>query len=241
MRKHCLIVALLVPMWGGCATKRDLQDLQAEISRMQAAQDRLLQDIQQQNDVMMDSLTTQSVRQRGDFATQLGAIEGQLFQIQELTGQGQQRLAELRESMAQREAAQRALVDSVVPDAGDPDELFESAEAALDRGSISTARAGFQEFTEVFPQHPSAPAARLYLAALLHDEGELEAALDEYSSVLELHPDAPEAATALYRAAMVEVDRGNEDRARSMLNQLTAAYPGSAEAEDARDMLRVLR
>jgi tol-pal system protein YbgF len=243
MRKYLLTAALLFPILGGCATKRDLQDLQTEISRMQAAQDRLLREIQQQNAALMDSLSTQDVRQRGDFTNQLGQIERQLFQIQELTGQGQQRLAELRESMAEREEAQRRAQQAAAnaQSLGDPDELFDTAEAALERGSISTARTGFQEFTQAFPQHVRAPDARLYLAAILNDEGEPEAALDEYSRVLELHPNAPQAATALYRAAMVEVDRGNDDRARSMLNQLTAAYPGSPEAEDARDLLRALR
>jgi TolA-binding protein len=243
MRKHLLTLALLVPILGGCATKRDLQDLQTEISRMQAAQDRLLREIQEQNAAIMDSLSAQDVRQRGDFTNQLVQIERQLFQIQELTGQGQQRLAELRESMTEREEAQRrAQAAAAQAQAlGDPDELFDTAEAALERGSVATARAGFQEFTEAFADHPRAPDARLYLAAILNDEGDPEAALDEYSRVLELHPNSPQAATALYRAALVEVDRGNDERARSMLNQLTAAYPGSPEAEDARDLLRALR
>jgi len=242
MPKHLLAIALLVPALAGCATKRDLQDLQAEISRMQAAQDRLLREIQQQNASILDSLSVQGVRLRGDFSNQLVQIERQLVQIQELTGQGQQRLNELRESIAAREEARRQTQVTIDPaTVGDPDELFESAEAALDRGSIATARAGFEEFTAAFPQHPLAPAARLYLAAILYDEDEIDAALDEYSRVLELHPEAPEAATALYRAAMIEIDRDNDDRARSMLNQLTAAYPGSPEAEDAMDLLRALR
>ncbi|MEX2582163.1 MAG: outer membrane protein assembly factor BamD [Gemmatimonadota bacterium] len=242
MRTRLLAVALLVPILGGCATKRDLQDLQSEIGRMQAAQDRLLREIQQQNGAILDSLSIQDTRLRGDLTNQLVQMERQLVQIQELTGQGQQRLAELRESMTAREEALRR-AEAAVPrqDVGDPDELFDTAEAALERGSVSTARAGFQEFTQSFPQHPRSPEARLYLAAILNEDGEDEAALEEYSRVLELHPNAPEAATALYRAALIEIDRDNDDRARTMLNQLTAAYPGSDEAEAARDLLRALR
>lgn len=242
MRTRLLVVALLLPILGGCATKRDLQDLQTEISRMQAAQDRLLREIQQQNAAILDSLNIQGVQLRGDLTNQLVQMERQLVQIQELTGQGQQRLAELRESMtAREEALRRATVDTPTQDVGDPDELFESAEAALERGSLSTARAGFEEFTQAFPQHPLAAEARLNLAAILNEDGEPEAALDEYARILELQPDSPEAATALYRAALIEIDRDNDDRARSMLNQLTAAYPGSPEADTARDLLRAMR
>ena len=118
-------------------------------------------------------------------------------------------------------------------EAGDPDELFATAAGALERGSMSTARAGFEEFLRAFPQDPRVPGVRLIMGAILVQEDEAEAALEEYSRVLELHPDTPEAATALFQAALIERDRGNADRARSMLNQLTAAYPGSPEAAEA--------
>ncbi|MEX0912470.1 MAG: outer membrane protein assembly factor BamD [Gemmatimonadota bacterium] len=242
MARRLLVVALAAAVLGGWATKRDLRDLQAEVSQMQVEQDRLLREIQRQNAALMDTLAMQSVRLRGDMTNQLVQIERQLVQIQELTGQGQQRLAELRTAVNSREEAlQRAEQALLAQDAGDPEELFETAAAALERGSTATARAGFEEFTEVFPGHELAAAARLLLAGISADEGDEEAALEEYARILELHPDAPEAATALYRSALLERDRGNEDRARSMLNQLTAAYPGSPEAADARDELRRMR
>jgi tol-pal system protein YbgF len=231
-----------VPVLAGCATKGDLQNLQTEIRRMQADQERLIRELQRQNSTILDSLHTQDVRMRGDFTNQMVQLERQLVQIQELTGQGQQRLNELRETLrAREEAVQRLEVAQDPMDVGDADELFASAEGALQRGSMSTARVGFEEFVRAYPQHPLAPEARLYLGAILNEEGQPERALSEYSRILELHPSAPEAASALYRAAMLERDRGNSDRARSMLNQLTAAYPGSPEATVARDELRRMR
>jgi TolA-binding protein len=246
MYTRLLSVALMLPMLGACATKRDLQDLQTEIGEMRAAQERLLREIQQQNASIVDSLQVQDIRLRGDFTNQLVQIERQIVQVQELTGQGQQRLAELREALDAREeearraaAAQAAAVQNF--GSSDPDELFASAESALERGSTATARAGFEEFVESFPQHPLAAAARLNIAGLFEEDGDETAALEEYSRILELHPDAPEAATALLAAALLQREAGNVDRARSMLNQLTAAYPGSPEATTARDELRRMR
>lgn len=242
MYRRLLAGALLVPIFGGCATKRDLQDLQTEVARMQAAQERLLTEIRRQNETILDSLAVQNFRMRGDLSNQMLQIERQLVQIQELTGQGQQRLAELQADLRSREEAQRrAITDApvlVTGDNPDADELFESAEGALERGSISTARLAFDEFVASFPGHERAPEARLYLASILTQDGSLEQALTEYSQIMELHPNAPEAASALFRAAMIERQRGNIDRARSMLNQLTAAYPSSPEASVARDELR---
>jgi len=242
MRIRLLPVLLLVAFAAGCATRGDLRDLQSEIAQSQAAQERLLRDIQRQNAAILDSLHTQDIRLRGDLTNQLVQMERHLVQIQELTGQGQQQLAQVRETLRTREEALRnaeaALRSQPV---GDPDELLGSALAAMARGSLSTARAGLEEFVESFPQHPRAPEARLIYAGMLHDEGQVVEALEEFSRILELHPNAPEAASALFRAALIERDRGNTARARSLLNQLTAAYPGSPEAGNAREELRRLR
>lgn len=242
MGRRLLAIVLAVPLIGGCAMKADIRDFQTEMVEMQAAQERLLREIQRQNIAILDSLQIQDVRLRGGFTNQLVQIERQLVQIQELTGQGQQRLAELRETLQSREEALRRVQQTEVDtDSGDPVELFTTALGALDRGSVSTARAGFQEFVRAFPQHERAPEARLYLGGILEEDDELLDALEAYSRILELHPNSPQAASALYRAALIERERGNDDRARTMLNQLTAAYPASPEADDAREELRNMR
>src|SRR5688572_13991214 len=116
-----LPLALLIAMLaGGCATKRDLQTLQVGIGEMQEAQERLLRAIQQQNAAILDSLHAQDIRLRGDITNQIVQLERQLVQIQELTGQGQQRLAELREDLrAREEALQRAAAAANVMPTGD--------------------------------------------------------------------------------------------------------------------------
>jgi tol-pal system protein YbgF len=242
MMRRLLVAALLLPIAGGCATKRDLQDLQTEIGEMRAAQERLLREIQQQNETILDSMSVQGVRLRGDFANQLIQLERQLVQIQELTGQGQQRIAQLQEDLRRREEAQRQAQQSLTAaDVGDADELFESAEGALERGSLATAKTAFSEFVSAYPQHPRTPAARLFLGNILRQENAKDEALAEYTRIWELHPNVPEAAAALYAASQIERENGNTERARTMLNQLTAAYPTSPEAGVARVELRQLR
>lgn len=245
MSKRLLAVVLLLPLWlGGCAMKGDIRDLQDDIGDLEASQQRMLAELRRQNEEIIASLEAQDARLRGDLLAQLVQIERQLVQIQELTGQGQQRLAELRETLQRREQALRAAPapangDAPPPaDAGDPTELFETAAAALERGSMSTARVGLEEFIRVFPDEPQAPEARLQLASILAQDDDEDGALEQYSQILELHPNSTQAASALFRAALIERDRGNDERAESMLNQLTAAYPSSPEAEEARDLLR---
>src|SRR5690606_33058854 len=147
---------LMLPLAGGCATKRDLQDLQGEVAQMRATQERLLTEIRLQNEALMDSVARQNFQLRGDLSNQMLQIERQLVQIQELTGQGQQQLAELRGTLRTREEAQRQVRTAPVlsaRDSADANEMFDAAEGALQRGSLSTARLTFEEFIGAFPQH----------------------------------------------------------------------------------------
>lgn len=235
----------LLPLLGGCATKRDVRDLRTEIDALRAAQDSALREIQRQNRMMLDSLSGQGVRTRGDLANRLLAIERQLVQVQELTGQGQQRITELREELNARartlEAQSSARADTTgAAPPGNPEELFNAALASLRRGSLVTARAGFEEFLRLHPQHRLAGEAQFYVGESHSEAKDVPQALQAYARVLESHPTSPKAPTALYRAGTLEAARGNRAEARTLFGRVVQSYPDSPEAGLARTELRRL-
>lgn len=254
--RRLLPLALALLVSGGClATRQDVTELRTELQVARAAQDSLLRvlrdeirgDIRRQSELVMDTLNVQDMRLRGDLRNRMVQIERQLIQIQELTGQGQQRLAELRQELRSQEEALRAAAAAAPaatggePPAGEPGELMESAAAALERGSFSTARAAYEEFIRAYPQHAQAPMARLGIGESYDKAKEPANALQAYQRVLELHPNSPQAATALYSSALIEIGRKNNARARTLLNQLTTAYPRSPEAPRAKEQLTKLK
>jgi tol-pal system protein YbgF len=243
MNGRLLALAVVLAITAGCATKRDLRDLRDEMNANRVAQENLLREIQRQNVAILDSLSTQDVRLRGDLTNQLLQMDRQLVQIQELTGQGQQQLSQLREAVRQREEAFRnnETGERAGGGTGDVEELFTASLAALQRGSHATARAGFQELVQRFPQHPRASEAQLAIGESFERGNEPARALEAYARVLERYPNSTRAPTALYRAAMIEVARNNRDAARTMLTQITAAYPRSPEAAEATRELQRLR
>lgn len=243
MNRTFLIVAVaLIPLLAGCATKRDLRDLQSEVDRMRQEQASTLRQIQEQNRQLLDSLISHNARMRGDFSNRFTEVDRQLVQIQELTGQSQRRINELRDQISRREetfgVAGGAAAQSMP--VGNPDELYEAALAALRRGSHGTARAGFEEFLRSFPQHQLASEAQFHIGESLQEGGEVVRALEAYGRVLEVYPNAPKAPTALYRAGLIELERGNRERARTMFSQVATAYPRSVEEPLARDQLQRL-
>lgn len=259
MPSRLLSLALVAATLTGCATKRDLRDLRMEIDSLRISQEQLIRQLQRQVESnqreVLDTLTAQDIRIRGDFQNEFVQLERQLVQVQELTGQGQQRLAEMREELRAREEARRTAAAAAAAsglsggetstlspaDVGDPDELFEAATAALERGSLTTARTSFEQFVLAFPQHELAPEAQLMAGTASERADEPRRALTAYQRVLELFPNSRQAPTALYRAALIERERGNRDAAETMLSQLVAAYPDSEEVDEARERLRELR
>ncbi|HEX6925999.1 MAG TPA: tetratricopeptide repeat protein [Longimicrobiaceae bacterium] len=248
MRPRLLSVLVLTPLLGACATKRDLRDLRTEVEAMRSSQEALLREIVQQNELLRDSMTAQDVRLRGDLLNRLLQMERQLVQIQELTGQGQQRLAEMREELRRQEESIRISSTPGAPagspagaPTGDPEEIYAAAEGALMRGSFTAARTGFETLVRNFPQHELAPQAQLGIGETYEKTSEPERALEAYSLVPQLYPDSPQAPTALLRAGRIEAERDNREEARDLFSQLIGAYPDSPEAETAREELAELR
>jgi tol-pal system protein YbgF len=235
--KYRLLTLALLPALAGCATKKDLALLRTEVEALRASQAETLEAIQQQ----LDEVGQQNTRMRGDLTNQLYGVERQLVQIQELTGQGQQRLNELREQLrAREEAIATAPEGGAAPVAGAPEELFSAARAALERGSMTTARAGFEEFLRGYPRHERAPEAQLFIGETYEKGNDAARALEAYGRVVELYPASAQAPTALLRAGQIEAARGNTATARKAFDQIIAAYPRSPEAAQARQQLQKL-
>lgn len=243
MRRAVRALAAL-PLLAGCfATQRDVRDLRAEVMASQQAQDRQIAEVLRRTSALLDSLSDQNVRMRGDLATRLVSIERQLVQIQELTGQGQQQLNQLRQEVARREEeARRApAADTGSAPAGadgeDPQAIYDAGQAALRRGSLSAARTAFEEFLRVAPGHRLAADAQFGLAESYAQGRDPVRAIQAFARVTDTWPTSPRAPAALLRIAQIELERGNRTPARARLNRLLRDYPRAAEVAEARRLL----
>ena len=255
MRRAALAIVALPLVTGCLATQRDIQDLRTQMQADRTSQEALLRDVLRRNQALLDSLTDQNVRLRGDVSTRLVAIERQLVQIQELTGQGQQQLTQLRQQLARREeearraeaaaaAARTAAQADSADDApaggsseeagGGAQEMYDAALGAFRRGSMNASRAGFEEFLRAAPGHPRAADAQFYVGETYAQGRNLERAIEAYNKVVDTYPTSPRAPAALLRIGRLEAGRGNRTQARARFNRIIADYPRSPEAADAR-------
>jgi len=227
----------------GCATKRDVRELRAELAALRARQDSLFAQVLAAQRALGDSLRRTGelvLRVRGDLGNQLVALEQQAIQIQELLGQSQQHLAALRQAAESRNQQLAGAVPAVdtAPASGSAEGLYRLGVEQLERGNPSTARAAFRELLSRYPTHALAPDAQFQLAETYYREKQPERALEELEQVVTLFPNSPAAPRALYRAGVIAEEQGNRSRARTYFTRVQRGYPRSEEARLAAERLR---
>jgi tol-pal system protein YbgF len=245
----CILLAIVG--LGACATKKDVDAIQEELAAVRARQAVIEAGIDSLQRALAYALTFQrdiSLTTRGDVKRQLDDMEHELVEIQELLGQSQIVLNNLRERIDTREWRASELAAAIVPDSagaepaeidpgagGDPRSLYSASIEQFRRGAFVTARTGFEEFLEAYPADELAPDAQYYLAETYKEEDDAERAIREYRRVVELYPNSRTAPTALYKAGLLEVDEGNRDQACQYFQRILAGYPRSDEARLASD------
>lgn len=250
-----------------CATKGQVQLLQTEVqtlrvetARRDSARAAALAAVIGLQNRILDSLTAgrEALRQLdARMKADLTDVQRQLLQVQELTGQSQTRLSELKAQLdtraEQQEAAgfarpvtapdtavRAATPSGPVTPVATADQMYLGALQQFRRGSLVTARRGFQEFLKTYPTDGQVPDALNFVAESFASEAP-DSAVAYYTQVLQRYPKSPRAATALYRMGRIEETRRNVTVARSYYDRILKEYPQSNEADLARDRLKTLR
>jgi len=246
------VVALL----SGCALKGDVRRVERQLIEMKdetaradsvrtVSLDRILSEIEGLQVAIRDSLEAQHRAIEaigGEFRSEFTDVRRQLVAIQELTGQSQARLTELRSQFSNR-ASQPATVGSGVqpPSAGatgnGAEEMYSVGVEQLRQRSYQTARIAFRQIVDQYPEHARAAAAQYYLGETFESEAPDSAAV-MWETVVERYPESRRAPSALYKLGLLFELRGDVPTARLHYNRVIVGYPDSDEAQLARAKLR---
>jgi tol-pal system protein YbgF len=239
--------------------------LRAETARQDSVRAAQLADVLAVQQRILDSLAatrTALAGVKGDLAGDLYNINQQLVQVQELTGQSQQRLTELRTQLEARSAelqattpaagtpaagdsggAPAAPAPGTPPAAGPPsataDQMYDASLQQLRLGSVRTARMGFTQLLQQYPQSPRAADATYFVGESWAAESP-DSAARYYGLVVQGFPKSPRAATALYKLGLLAENRKDPASARGYYQRVVQSYPNTDEAALARDRLKTL-
>jgi tol-pal system protein YbgF len=266
MRRAPLLLPLIALVASACfATRNDVRLLQtdmlasrAEAARADSARARQIAQIAATLTTTLGALSdsvrdvsTRLDRFKGDTRTDLYNVQQQLLQVQELTGQSQRRINDLRAELERRSEQIAAGTPATPATPGDttrppppqtgPAQLYQIARQQLDQGSYGTARAGFQELLRLYPTSDLAPDALHFVAESYAAEMNLASADSAYTQVLTRYPRSSRAPSSLYKLGISLAKQGKKSDARAAMDRVTREYPQSDEAELAREWLRTNR
>ena len=261
----CIAAATL----GGCALKGDVRRVERQIgeyreetARADSARAvmlaRLLDDLaglQAQASSILDTLTSQRrvmVAMQGSFRGELTQVQRQLVTIQELTGQSQSVISQLRDEIARREIIpavrplpgrrnERGAGAGAGQSTGDPgpEEMFTIGRRELERGAPQAARVAFHRLLELYPQHGRAADALYWIGESFRAD-DPDSAAAAFEQVVERFPSSDRAPLALYKIGLDAERRGEVAAARLYFQRVVAGYPRSDEADLARAKLQNL-
>jgi tol-pal system protein YbgF len=244
----------------GCffATKSDMDNLQMQLigaragsSAADSVQRAYLVDMSRSVRTLSDSINALSKRvnaMRTANEADLAAMKEDISQLQDLSGQSEQRLRDMRAALedksSQPDAAPRP--DSTVssasaPGGPGPGLLLQAGRDQLLKGGNVAARAAFGELITKYPKSDLVPEAMFGTAQAYAAERNTDAADAEYAKLIAKYPNSPRVPTAMYKRALQLQASKKTAEAKRLFQEIIKRFPRSDEAALADERLQSIK
>lgn len=179
----------------------------------------------------------------------LASMKEDIQQLQDLSGQSEQRLRDMRaaiEDKTQTPPAPPPSTDSAVtasPSTGGPGpaQLLQAGRDQLLKGGNTAARAAFAELIQKYPKSDLVPEAMFYTAQAYAAERNTDASDAEYASLIQKYPSSPRVPTAMYKRALSLQAQKKTAEAKRMFQDIIKRFPRSDEAALADERLQSIK
>ena len=261
MIKTASLFILLIPVaLGGCffATKQDFDKLQQDIAVSRATsgaadsvQRAQLVDVSRSMRTLSDSIGALSKRvsaMRTASESDMAAMKEDISQLQDLSGQSEQRMRDVRaalEEKRQQDAApstDTSARSSGAPASGPgPLQLLQAGRDQLLKGGNAAARSAFSELISKYPTSEYVPEAMFYSAQAYAAEQNPNAADAQYLALISRFPKSPRVPTAMYKRALHLQSQKKTAEAKKIFQDIIKRFPRSDEAALADERLQSIK
>jgi tol-pal system protein YbgF len=244
----------------GCffATKQDIDRLQQDIMGTRATSNAVdslqraqLIEVSRTVRSLDDSIASLSKRlaaMRTASESDMTAMREDISQLQDLSGQSEQRLRDMRATLEEKRQADAAAVDTTgagaaaMPATGPgPLQLLQAGRDQLLKGGNVSARAAFKDLITKYPTSEYVPEAMFYTAQAFAAERNMEAADAQYAQLITKYPNSPRVPTAMYKRALQLQATKKTAEAKKLYQDIIKRFPRSDEAALADERLQALR
>lgn len=254
--------SLILPLpvlLGGCffATKQDFEKLQQDIVVSRASsnaadsvQRSQLIDVSRSVRTLSDSINALSRRvsaMRTASESQMNAMKEDISQLQDLSGQSEQRLRDVRAQLEEKRQQEVAPAPGDSAAGGSPAsgpgplQLLQAGRDQLLKGGNVSARAAFSELITKYPTSEYVPEAMFFSAQAYAAERNADAADAQYLALISRFPGSPRVPTAMYKRALHLQSQKKTTEAKRIFQDIIKRFPRSDEAALADERLQSIR
>ncbi|HST07421.1 MAG TPA: tetratricopeptide repeat protein [Gemmatimonadaceae bacterium] len=258
-----IIYAVLPFALAGCfyATKSDVDKLSQDVLYARAGsnaadsvQRAYLIDLTRTVHSLSDSIGALSKRMnmmKTASDADIAAVKEDISQLQDLSGQSERQLRDMRAAVEQKTAqtdatstpdsSARATLDAPAGGGPGPAQLLQAGRDQLLKGGNVAARGAFGELITKYPHSDLVPEAMFYTAQAYAAERNADAADKEYASLINRYPNSARVPTAMYkRALQMQTSKKTAD-AKRLFQEIIKRFPRSDEAALADERLQSIK
>lgn len=253
MRPHyrtLLVVAALAAATGGCVSTSDIDGLSSQLSDLQ----RQVLQVQTQGSskeevaklqAALQQQTQSLLKSEADMQVELKALSGQIQALQSRLEETNMRLEQLSQQAA---AAAQELRSSRVETPGapantaaaDPQAMYQAAYGDYLKHNYDIAILGFQQYLQSFPDTELSDNAAYWIGECYFGQGKFQPAIDQFDALQQRYPRSDKTASAWLKKGYALLELSQKQAGIAQLRKVIKDYPGSDEANLARQRLRTL-
>jgi tol-pal system protein YbgF len=260
MIKTASLSIFLIPVvLGGCffATKQDFEKLQQDIvvsratsNAADSVQRTQLVDVSRSMRTLSDSIGALSRRvsaMRTASESDMAAMKEDISQLQDLSGQSEQRMRDVRAALEEKRQQQASTADTSAGAGGAPAsgpgplQLLQAGRDQLLKGGNVAARSAFSQLISQYPTSEYVPEAMFYSAQAYAAEQNPNAADAQYVALITRFPKSPRVPTAMYKRALHLQSQKKTAEAKKIFQDIIKRFPRSDEAALADERLQTIK
>ena len=240
-----LVFALAASIVAGCCMKRDIAAVDAKINRIRADQQQLKESV-----IRLDSLlyadADESVRLRAEIRSTLGDVMEQFQMLQANFDDMQNKL----NYMAEQGGSVRITPQTTPTDTADTtaavmagincEELYDESFINIRGGHYEEAIQGFTDYLRYCGTQDMADNARFWIGESYYSMDNFRSSIDEFEKLLKDYPNSEKRQGAYYKMARSYEELGQKNDAKATFQKLVDEFPGTLEAEQAKEKLKEL-
>ena len=250
MKRQSSIIAVMTLMTAicfgilasGCATKRDIADLQAQLDRMEQ-QNKETQRMVARMDSIIASTGDVDRKLRNDLQVSVGDLQQQISKLLENYNDLMQEMHKMNRSQVLKPptSSPGAAEQPAVEASAHCDSLYDDAFALVPKKQYDKAIAGFKSFEESCPKHPALADAFYWTGECYWSQNKYQDAASTFEYVLDNYKNYSKAGRALYKLARCKQETNQKPEAKKLFERVVKEFPKSVEAENAKERLKELK